>query len=107
MGRMGRAPAVGVLRAESGHAYRLWALNGTRDRRLALPGFSWARRLGHCGHLIEAADPEVLAAAVDCGVAYGAPASSRAKVRNRSAPCLAVNRPAQVAWPAAANRRAP
>jgi glycosyltransferase involved in cell wall biosynthesis len=58
------------------HGSRLWALNGTRDRRLALPAFSWARRLGHCGHLIEAADPDVLAAALDCGDAYDAPASS-------------------------------
>ncbi|MDQ3761565.1 MAG: hypothetical protein M3460_07640 [Actinomycetota bacterium] len=67
-------------RAERGgtvvrHNGQLWALNGARDRRLTVPDASWLRRLDHCGHFIEEADPYSLATAQDCGVAYDPPAS--------------------------------
>ncbi len=52
---------------------RLWALNDARNRRLALPDTSWVLRLGHCGHLVEEADPYVVVMAQDCGVAHGWP----------------------------------
>ncbi|MGH3905208.1 MAG: glycosyltransferase family 2 protein [Pseudonocardiaceae bacterium] len=52
------------------HNSQLWALNGARDRRLAIPDTSWLRRLGHCGHLIEEADPHAQTTAQDCGIAY-------------------------------------
>jgi glycosyltransferase involved in cell wall biosynthesis len=32
---------------------QLWAINGTRDRRLALPNAAWLRRLGHCEHDVD------------------------------------------------------
>ncbi|MGH3328950.1 MAG: glycosyltransferase family 2 protein [Streptomycetales bacterium] len=54
---------------------RLWAVNGTGDRRLGLPDAVWVGRLGHCGHSIGEADPDTLAGAEDCGTAYDPPTS--------------------------------
>jgi glycosyltransferase involved in cell wall biosynthesis len=50
---------------------QLWAVNATRDRRLALPDHSWLARLGHPGHTIEQLPAEGLRLAVDCGTAKG------------------------------------
>lgn len=58
------------------HHGRLWALNGTGDRRLVLPDASWVRRLGHCGRLAGEANHGMLAGAKDCGTAYDPPTRS-------------------------------
>lgn len=49
----------GTVVEEDGH---LWAVNGTRDRRLHLPAHTWLPRLGHCAHAPEILSREALRA---------------------------------------------